>query len=237
MNIVATSELILFLLTAFIGVFVAMFIYLFFKQNQRSERLERNFMELVIHSKFNSKRADMEESLINLGRDFQNDADDFSDVNHLPLRGQRLAEDNSNSFLKSIGLNKNIKVNERQIFVLTPFSDAETETFAVIRDTLLKAGFEVFRGDESKRTDVFSHIIQSMLKSRVIIANINGRNPNVMYELGIAHMMDKPVILIAEMQDNLDSIPFDLRTKNILLYKEIQELGQKLPTAVLQMIS
>jgi hypothetical protein len=43
---------------------------------------------------------------------------------------------------------------------------------------------------------------------RLVIAECTGRNPNVFYELGIAHTLAKPVVLITQ---DINDIPFDLR--------------------------
>jgi len=47
----------------------------------------------------------------------------------------------------------------------------------------------------------------------VLLADLTGKNPNVFYELGLAHALAKPVILIAE---TLDDIPFDLRALRVI---------------------
>jgi hypothetical protein len=47
-----------------------------------------------------------------------------------------------------------------------------------------------------------------MLRSRVVICDCTGRNPNVFYEIGIAHTLGREVILITQ---NPEDIPFDLR--------------------------
>ena len=55
-----------------------------------------------------------------------------------------------------------------------------------------------------------------MLKTRVLIADCTERNPNVFYEIGIAHTLGKQVILIARSDDD---IPFDLRPIRYINYK------------------
>lgn len=232
------SDIILLLLTVFIVIFVVFFLLMHFRQTRRTELLQEQLKELIFFSNFSERRADMEESVIALGKRFQNNSADFSDINHLPFRGQLLSEKSSNSFLSSLGLGQqDVKIKDKQIFVLTPFSEAETETFSVIRSTLMDAGFQVIRGDEKNRTDIFSDIVKDIIESKVVIANLNGRNPNVMYELGIAHMLDKPVILVAEFKDDINTIPFDLRAKNIVFYDDFRNLKEHLSTAVLQVIS
>jgi hypothetical protein len=55
--------------------------------------------------------------------------------------------------------------------------------------------FEIRRGDDELLTGhVIHQIIADIAKAKLIIANIDGHNPNVMYELGIAHALSKPII-------------------------------------------
>ncbi|HEV7425168.1 MAG TPA: hypothetical protein VGQ46_02285 [Thermoanaerobaculia bacterium] len=49
----------------------------------------------------------------------------------------------------------------------------------------------------------------------VILADLTSRNSNVFYELGLAHAIGKPAVLISEA---LDDVPFDLRGLRVLLY-------------------
>jgi len=45
-------------------------------------------------------------------------------------------------------------------------------------------------------------------KSKVLLAEVTDKNPNVFYELGLAHAARKPVIFTS---GKLDDVPFDLR--------------------------
>ena len=47
------------------------------------------------------------------------------------------------------------------------------------------------------------------------MAELTGKNPNVFYELGLAHALNKPVILVAQ---TLDDLPFDLRHLRTIIY-------------------
>ena len=51
-------------------------------------------------------------------------------------------------------------------------------------------------------------VVSLIDRSRVVIGDCSGRNPNVFYELGIAHTLGRDVILITQ---NEADIPFDLR--------------------------
>jgi nucleoside 2-deoxyribosyltransferase len=64
-----------------------------------------------------------------------------------------------------------------------------------------------------------------LVSARLIIANIDGRNPNVFYELGIAHALDKPVIIISR---NIPDIAFDIKGMRMILYKNHRELKRDL---------
>ena len=54
-------------------------------------------------------------------------------------------------------------------------------------------------------------------KAKVILADLTGKNSNVFYELGLAHALAKPAILVTE---NINDVPFDLRSLRILEYNK-----------------
>jgi hypothetical protein len=51
--------------------------------------------------------------------------------------------------------------------------------------------------------------------AKVLVAELTGRNPNVFYELGLAHALNKPVVLISSNQDD---VPFDLQHIRVIYY-------------------
>ena len=63
---------------------------------------------------------------------------------------------------------------------------------------------------------VVADIWSGIRSARVIIADCTGRNPNVFYEIGIAHTIGKPVILITQTNDD---VPFDLRSIRYIPYE------------------
>ena len=66
-------------------------------------------------------------------------------------------------------------------------------------------------------------MLAELLKARVVIADLTGRNPNVFYELGITHSFARPLISIA---DSARSLPFDAKDERVI------ELGEYLPTGL-----
>jgi hypothetical protein len=62
---------------------------------------------------------------------------------------------------------------------------------------------------------VMSDVWNAINASRVIVADCTGRNPNVFYEIGIAHTLGKPVILIGQ---DVGDIPFDVKHLRAIIY-------------------
>lgn len=104
------------------------------------------------------------------------------------------------------------------IFVIMPFADEFTPIY---EDHLTSAannlGYSIKRGDNffSKRS-IMADVWSAIVNSKLVIADCTGRNPNVFYELGMAHTLDKPVIMITQ---NMDDIPFDVRHLRVIRYE------------------
>ncbi len=98
-----------------------------------------------------------------------------------------------------------------------PFAPDFDEVFAqVIRDPLEAEGFKVARADESRGTRNIMHdVINGIASADLVVADLSGGNPNVYYELGIAHAFGKPTILLTQ---DLDEVPFDLRAYRVITY-------------------
>jgi hypothetical protein len=77
-------------------------------------------------------------------------------------------------------------------------------------------GLKAHRVDDSSLPNsIINDIFAYTKKAKVLLADLTGNNPNVLYELGLAHAHGKPVILIAE---KLDELPFDLRSLRVIPY-------------------
>ncbi|MFI5386980.1 MAG: hypothetical protein ACHQ50_12770 [Fimbriimonadales bacterium] len=51
--------------------------------------------------------------------------------------------------------------------------------------------------------------------AKVLVAELTEKNANVFYELGLAHAIGKPVVLVA---DNIGDVPFDLQPLRVIVY-------------------
>jgi len=114
---------------------------------------------------------------------------------------------------------KKEQVDKTLCFVLMPFD----EKFSPIYENILKKVVEEF-GLKCKRADeifgtqpIIEDIWKYIHKARILIADLTGRNPNVFYELGLAHAINKKVILITQ---NLKDVPFDLRHYRCIVYED-----------------
>ena len=63
----------------------------------------------------------------------------------------------------------------------------------------------------------------------VIVVDISGANPNVMYELGVAHGHGKPVVLLSQ---DTKRIPFDIANYRFLLYDSSEKGLELLKTGL-----
>ena len=102
-------------------------------------------------------------------------------------------------------------------FVVMPFEPLyEAEYERVIKPAVEEAGLECVRGNEIyTRQAIVQDMWHSVRKARLVVAELSGRNPNVMYEIGLAHAIGKPIIL---MTRNEADVPFDLRALRYLYY-------------------
>jgi hypothetical protein len=102
-------------------------------------------------------------------------------------------------------------------FVMMPFGDWFDRYYAEIYVPSIKeAGFEPVRADELFSTgSVVEQIWEQIQKSKVLLADLTGKNANVFYELGLAHAAHKPVVFTAA---NVEDVPFDLRHLRVIIY-------------------
>ena len=104
------------------------------------------------------------------------------------------------------------------LFVLMPFSEELRPVF----DDHIKKVAETLQL-KAKRADNFfaaNHIMwdiwDAINAARAIIADCTGRNPNVFYEIGLAHAVGKSVILITQKGND---VPFDLKSLRYIQYE------------------
>ena len=102
-------------------------------------------------------------------------------------------------------------------FVVMPFSSLyQVEYENVIKPTLHDLNITCVRGDEIySKQRIMDDIWENLKSCRFVIAELTGKNPNVLYEVGLAHAIGKPVIILTR---NGDDVPFDLKDLRYLFY-------------------
>src|SRR5207237_4931202 len=77
-------------------------------------------------------------------------------------------------------------------------------------------GLKCVRGDEIySKPNIMSDIWKELRKARLVVAELTGKNANVFYEIGLAHAIGKPIILLTR---NEDDVPFDLKALRYRYY-------------------
>lgn len=105
----------------------------------------------------------------------------------------------------------------KNAFVLMPFAEEFSDVYQyLICESLTSVGYRVTRADDIKsQNNILADIVEGIVASELIVADLTGANPNVYYELGIAHALDKNVILLAQ---EISDLPFDLRSYRVVAY-------------------
>lgn len=123
--------------------------------------------------------------------------------------------------------NFDVKKEAPKAFVVMQFSSPYNELYDdVIKKVCKEFDLNVVRADETYGPGlILSDIIKQIYESRLIIAEISQSNPNVFYEVGYAHALNKPTILIAEKTTKL---PFDVSPFRTLFYENTIAGKQKI---------
>ena len=108
---------------------------------------------------------------------------------------------------------------KRKCFVLMPFLAEHREVFEhAIKPAAENAGFECFRADDPVGPrNIVCDIVEALFNADAIVADLTSSNPNVFYELGIAHAIANKTIMICEKTNK--RLPFDLAGYRTIFYE------------------
>ncbi len=116
------------------------------------------------------------------------------------------------------------------IFMIMPFLPEFDYLYQqVVRPLAADLKLTIRRGDEfqSSRGSIMEEVWAALNACRFVIAEISGGNDNVFYELGIAHTLNKPAILITTAA-RPEQVAFDVRHLRYLQYENTVEGGARL---------
>lgn len=135
-------------------------------------------------------------------------------------------------------LEKSAKVkSDDSCFVIMPFADPLGSYYdKIYKPAIEKAGLKPVRADNEifGTGKIIDQIFSGINSAKILIAELTTRNPNVFYELGLAHALKKPVVLVSS---NEKDVPFDLKQIRTIYYDVNDPFwGQKLMDKVAENI-
>lgn len=135
------------------------------------------------------------------------------------------------SYFGDMGIElSSITVDDTLIACLMPFNNKFNKLYENIKQACEAKQYNCKRSDEEyieSNSNLRKYIVELILKAKVVIAVLDGRNPNVFYEIGIAHSMGKLVLLLANVNHTSD-VPVDFQANRLIIYNDMKELKDKL---------
>ena len=198
------------------------------RKNKDTKKLTR----LIQYSR---RRDEIEEEIGRLTSElYKTDVGEYLDLNRLAFSGQSSKLSNGvidyNNFINQFGIRREeLEVKKGTALFLTPFDSGGESLYGICQAIMGRLDIFLQKSDNKvSKDDIMMNIVTLIIQSELIIVNLNGRNPNVYYELGIAHAIGKPTILLQKSEYNQDTIGFDIRQKRIILYNDSDELETQL---------
>lgn len=108
---------------------------------------------------------------------------------------------------------------EDTCFIIMPFGEwFDTYYESIYLPAIEETGLKPRRADNLYRPSAIINDIWALTnEAKLILADLSEKNPNVFYELGIAHALAKPAILVTE---SMEDVPFDLRSLRVIVYEK-----------------
>jgi hypothetical protein len=112
---------------------------------------------------------------------------------------------------------KGVKIDQGDsCFVVMPFAEPIGGYYKTVYEpAIVKAGLRPVRADDEifATGKIVDQVWSGIAAAKVLVAELTGRNPNVFYELGLAHALEKPVVLVSSNQED---VPFDLQQIRVI---------------------
>jgi hypothetical protein len=158
------------------------------------------------------------------------------DITHRADATSQAADDHLKKLSKGVDV-----VATDTCFVMQPFAAPLGAYYATVYEPAIKkAGLTAVRADAEifGTGKIIDQIWQGINSARILVAELTTRNANVFYELGLAHALRKPVVLVSS---NEDDVPFDIRHVRVVYYdvtdpfwgaKLVDKIAEKIMSAL-----
>ncbi|WP_125778113.1 hypothetical protein [Antribacter gilvus] len=101
------------------------------------------------------------------------------------------------------------------VAVMMPFAGFD-RVYEAIKEAVERAGLRCQRADDIwENHHIMDDVLSLIWRSRVVVSDLSGKNPNVFYETGIAHTIGRDVVQIVQ---SMSDVPFDLQSIRTLTY-------------------
>jgi hypothetical protein len=108
------------------------------------------------------------------------------------------------------------RIEPSLLSVMMPFDMAFNGVYEKLKELTSVMGLHCRRADDIwENPAIIQDVVSLIDHSRIVICDCTGRNPNVFYEIGIAHTLGREVILLTQSEHD---IPFDLRHLRYVKY-------------------
>lgn len=146
----------------------------------------------------------------------------------LDVSEEVVPQEDKSERLKKLGAGTTVKSGD-SCFVMQPFAAPHNGYYETIfKPAIEKTGLHPVRADAEifATGKIIDQVWRGINAAKVLVAELTTRNPNVFYELGLAHALKKPVVLVSS---NEADVPFDLQHIRVIYYNVIDPFwGTKL---------
>lgn len=119
------------------------------------------------------------------------------------------------------------EVENDLVAVMMPFAGFDS-VYDAIKNACAANGYKCLRADDIwDSSSIIQDIFSLIFRAKIVIVDFSGKNPNVMYETGIAHTLGKVVVPLAQI---VQDIPSDMVHHRALIYLNNGEGLRKLET-------
>jgi hypothetical protein len=112
--------------------------------------------------------------------------------------------------------------DQQACFVIMPFGQPFDRYYLnIFVPAITAVGLKPLRADSIfSSSTIMADVWRFTRQAVVVLADVTGKNPNVFYELGLAHATGKPVVIV---MNSLEDVPFDLKGLRVIEYDKQNE--------------